>query len=62
LIETELVGPITDEVRRERSAILALRRLGLPEDVAPTAVFLASDGSNYYSGQTLSPNGGDVML
>ena len=48
--------------RRERSAILALRRLGLPEDVAPTAVFLASDGSNYYSGQTLSPNGGDTML
>jgi len=62
LIETELVGPITDEIRRERSAILALRRLGLPEDVAPTAVFLASDGSNYYSGQTLSPNGGDTML
>ncbi len=62
LIETELVGPITDEIRRERSAILALRRIGLPEEVAPTAVFLASDGSNYYSGQTLSPNGGDTML
>jgi 3-oxoacyl-[acyl-carrier protein] reductase len=62
LTETELVGPISDETRRERSAIIALRRLGVPEDVAPTAVFLASDGSNYYSGQTLSPNGGDVML
>ena len=62
LIETELVGPITDEIRRERSSILALRRIGLPEEVAPTAVFLASDGSNYYSGQTLSPNGGDTML
>jgi len=62
LIETELVGPISEENRRERSAIIALRRLGLPEDVAPTAVFLASDGANYYSGQTLSPNGGDVML
>jgi 3-oxoacyl-[acyl-carrier protein] reductase len=62
LIETELVGEITEEIRRERSAVLALRRIGLAEEVAPTAVFLASDGANYYSGQTLSPNGGDTML
>jgi NAD(P)-dependent dehydrogenase (short-subunit alcohol dehydrogenase family) len=34
----------------------------VPEDVAPTAVFLASEASNYYAGQTLCPNGGDVML
>ncbi|HEV8584824.1 MAG TPA: 3-oxoacyl-ACP reductase family protein [Methylomirabilota bacterium] len=61
-IETELIGPISDEARRERSAILALRRLGMPEDIAPTAVFLASDDSGFYAGQTLSPNGGDIML
>src|SRR5262245_27818805 len=62
LIETELVGSITDEIRRERSAILALRRIAGPEEVAPTAVFLASHAASYYSGQTLSPNGGDTML
>jgi 3-oxoacyl-[acyl-carrier protein] reductase len=61
-IETELMGPITDEWRREKSQIFALRRLGLPEDVAPTAVFLASDASSYYAGQTLCPNGGDIMM
>jgi 3-oxoacyl-[acyl-carrier protein] reductase len=55
------MGPITDEFRREKSAIFALRRLGLPEEVAPTAVFLASDDSSYYAGQTLNPNGGDFM-
>ena len=60
-IETDLMGPVTDEFRREKSAIFALRRLGLPEEVAPTAVFLASDDSSYYAGQTLCPNGGDVM-
>ncbi len=61
-IETELIGPISDEFRREKTKIFALRRLGLPEDVAPTAVFLASDQSAYYAGQTLCPNGGDIML
>ena len=61
-IETELIGPVTEEFRREKTKILALRRFGLPDDVAPTAVFLASDQSSYYAGQTLCPNGGDVML
>jgi 3-oxoacyl-[acyl-carrier protein] reductase len=32
------------------------------DEVAPTAVFLASDAATYYCGQTLCPNGGDVML
>jgi 3-oxoacyl-[acyl-carrier protein] reductase len=61
-IETDLMGPVTDEFRREKSAIFALRRLGLPAEVAPTAVFLASEDSSYYAGQTLCPNGGDIMV
>ena len=61
-VETDLIGPVTDEYRRRTSSAFALRRLGRPEDVAPTAVFLASDASDVYAGQTLGPNGGDVML
>ena len=61
-IETELIGPITEEFRREKTVIFALRRLGRPDEVAPTAVFLASDDSNFYAGQTLCPNGGDIMV
>ena len=61
-IETELIEPITEEFRREKTVIFALRRLGLPDKVAPTAVFLASDDSNFYAGQTLCPNGGDIMV
>jgi 3-oxoacyl-[acyl-carrier protein] reductase len=60
-IETEMIGPLNDEARRRGSALFALRRFGVPEDVAPTAVFLASDDAGYYAGQTLCPNGGDVM-
>jgi 3-oxoacyl-[acyl-carrier protein] reductase len=33
-------------------------RVGLPAEVADTAVFLASDESSFYSGQMLAPNGG----
>jgi len=36
--------------------------LGAVEEVAPTVVFLASDEASYYVGQTLGPNGGDLML
>ena len=61
-IETDLLGPIDEEYRRRTPGRFALRRLGRPDDVAPTAVFLASDAANYYAGQTLCPNGGDVML
>lgn len=38
-----------------------LPRLGEVEEVAATAVFLASRGARLYLGQTLSPNAGGVM-
>jgi 3-oxoacyl-[acyl-carrier protein] reductase len=41
---------------------LPLGRIGTVDEVAPTAVFLASSDASYYVGQTLGPNGGDVML
>lgn len=40
---------------------LPLKRIGRPEEVAPTAVFLASADGALYTGQTLGPNGGHVM-
>jgi 3-oxoacyl-[acyl-carrier protein] reductase len=32
--------------------------MGLPEEIAATALFLASDEASYFTGQWLSPNGG----
>ena len=37
-------------------------RLGMPEDVAPAVVFLASDGASFITGQTLSVSGGLTMI
>jgi 2-hydroxycyclohexanecarboxyl-CoA dehydrogenase len=37
-------------------------RLGVPEDVAPAVVFLASDDAGFITGQTLSVSGGLTMI
>ncbi len=61
-IETPLLANISPEWRAMKEAELPLRRFGRIDEVVPTAVFLASDDASYYTGQTLGPNGGDVML
>jgi 3-oxoacyl-[acyl-carrier protein] reductase len=61
-IDTPLVAGITEDWKAAKRAELPLGRFGRPEEVAPTAVLLASDpGGNLYVGQTLGPNSGDVM-
>jgi 3-oxoacyl-[acyl-carrier protein] reductase len=60
-VETALLDDITEEWRQEKKASLPMDRLGQVEDIVPTVVFLASDDAAYYTGQTLSPDGGDAM-
>jgi 3-oxoacyl-[acyl-carrier protein] reductase len=61
-IETPLVDGISEDWKRDKRAELPLGRFGRPEEVAPTAVLLASSpGGDLYVGQTLGPNSGDVM-
>jgi 3-oxoacyl-[acyl-carrier protein] reductase len=52
----------SEEWRSSKLAELPIGRFGTVEEVAPTAVLLASAAGSYYVGQTLGPNGGDVML
>jgi NAD(P)-dependent dehydrogenase (short-subunit alcohol dehydrogenase family) len=40
---------------------LPMRRVGQPVEIAWAYVYLASDEASYCTGQSLSPNGGDVM-
>ena len=38
-----------------------MERPGQPDEVAPSFVFLASEGSSYMTGQVLHPNGGRIV-
>jgi 3-oxoacyl-[acyl-carrier protein] reductase len=61
-ILTDMMAQETEEWANQKLSELPMGRFGEAHEVAPTAVFLASDDSSYYVGQTLGPNGGDVML
>jgi 3-oxoacyl-[acyl-carrier protein] reductase len=61
-ILTDMMAEETEEWAARKLSELPMGRFGEAHEVAPTAVFLASDDSSYYVGQTLCPNGGDVML
>jgi len=56
-----LRGSSTEAELEEQRSGLPLKRIGEVEDVVPTAVFLAGSESDYYTGQVLNPDGGDVM-
>lgn len=62
-VDTPFVRDLDPQTLARKAESLPLRRAGIPAEVAPSAVLLASDpGGNLYVGQTLGPNSGDVML
>ncbi len=61
-VDTDLMTAMSDGWKESKRRELPLHRFGTPEEIAPTAVLLASEAGSFYVGQTLSPNGGDVML
>lgn len=60
-IATETMAAFTEEERRELEEEAALRRVGLPLEVARKAVFLASEDSDFLTGTVLVVDGGYAM-
>ncbi len=57
-IDTDLIASYTEEQRRKRMEEIPLKRLGFPTDVANVCLFLASDLSNYITGEVILVTGG----
>ena len=53
--------PLSDAAKAAHADALPLGRLGTPKDMTSAFVFLASDDGQYYCGQILHPNGGEIM-
>lgn len=61
-VDTPMVAGIDEDWKAAKRKELPLGRFGVPAEIAPTAVLLASDpGGNLYVGANLGPNSGDVM-
>ncbi len=61
LILTEMVAKIPEEVLTGMKGKIPLGRIGLPEDIARTYLWLASDEAAYVNGATISVDGGIVL-
>jgi 3-oxoacyl-[acyl-carrier protein] reductase len=59
-IGTDFGSELGEDASRSLSEI-PLERYGTVDDAVPTVLLLASSAGDYYTGQTLSPDGGDAM-
>jgi len=59
-IETPMTKAMRDDAERSRWAmrLTPMGRYGRPEEIAATALFLASDDASYFTGELLHPSGG----
>jgi 3-oxoacyl-[acyl-carrier protein] reductase len=60
-IQTEMTAKLPEELRQEMLKLIPLGRMGTPSDVAKACAFLASEESDYITGQVLVVDGGMVM-
>ena len=61
-IATDMTNQITDQAKESLITKIPLGRIGSPSDIATSALFLASDEAGYITGQTLTVDGGMVMI
>ena len=61
VIETDMMASFTAEDKAALAEETPVERLGTPEEVARTLVFLAGRGAGFITGQVLGVNGGIVI-
>ena len=61
VIKTDMLNNISEDTLNMLKEETPLMRLGIPEDIAKCALYLASEGGDFLTGQVISPNGGFVI-
>lgn len=61
IIQTDMLAPFNPTEIDDLIHLTPLNRLGTPEDIAHTALFLAAKPGDFITGQVISPNGGFVI-
>ncbi|HVU63243.1 MAG TPA: 3-oxoacyl-[acyl-carrier-protein] reductase [Phycisphaerales bacterium] len=60
-IETDMTGSLPPDIKEKITGMVAVRRLGVPEDIAAAVSYVTSDEAGYLTGQTLVVDGGMTM-
>ena len=60
-VETDMVRAVPEEVLNKIIKTIPVGRLGTPEDIARSVLFLVDDQAGFITGSTLSINGGQHM-
>jgi 3-oxoacyl-[acyl-carrier protein] reductase len=60
-IQTEMTARLPEDLKQKMKELIPLNKFGSSEDVARVCLFLASEDSNYITGQTIVVDGGMVM-
>jgi NAD(P)-dependent dehydrogenase (short-subunit alcohol dehydrogenase family) len=61
LIKTDFARALWEPGEEAIASRIALKRIGVPEDIAQAATFLASDMASWITGQTLVVDGGALL-
>jgi 3-oxoacyl-[acyl-carrier protein] reductase len=60
-IETKMTDVLNEKTKEEILTKIPMKKIGKPEDIAKVALFLASNDSDYITGQVINVDGGMVM-
>lgn len=60
-IQTDMTANLPDQVKEGVTAMMAVKRLGTPEDIAAAVAYATSDEAGFLTGQTIAVDGGMTM-